>query len=353
MPDSATSTVSDQVDVSGGDSQDIHFRPGQLGLINVHSVPSPHTAHSETGLLAEVFLRRPGTTTPLATAKFKVPSSSIGLTYNATAADLAIPGDWTCEISNASNDRINFATVVTFPIANPLVTVSIDTEFLNIVLAKLVDNAAIQIHLESTGDGSAASRLSLSPDMAALLNLPTVYAFNIADQTKTISLGIDIDIVFRITNLDSDPEYPVVVLWTDPPPSLKVVVRFDTASAKMIAQNLPAELLVPDIDVELFNIEINVGFSGSFQAVCTASATAHARVADVDVGSDVVSGVQDGINEQVRKNSALAALADPKQVKARIDNLFIQMMRLGPQAQIHNYRIDGQTLFVTYFQRTP
>jgi hypothetical protein len=121
MSNSATSTISEQATLSAGDSQSIHFRPGQPGNVSVHSVPSPSFAHTETGLLAEVFLRRPGSTTPVATAKFKVPSPSIGLGYDATAAELAIAGEWTCEIVNASLDAINFATGVTFPIAGPRV----------------------------------------------------------------------------------------------------------------------------------------------------------------------------------------------------------------------------------------
>jgi len=66
----------------------------------------------------------------------------------------------------------------------------------------------------------------------------------------------------------------------------------------------------------------------------------------------VISGVQDAINQQVQQNPAFAALLDKKQVRAQIDTLFIAMMRLGPQAQIQSYRIDGQTLTVTSFVRT-
>jgi len=312
-------------------------------VIGVRSVPSTTVAHSETGLLAMIILRRPGSTTPLAKATYKVHSSSILLlSYHPTVADLATPGDWTCDVSNESLDPITFATDVTFPIDNPLATASVDIEFLNLVLAKVVDAATIQIHLESSSDGSSASRLSLSPDVAALLKLPILTQFNVADQKKT-ELGIDF--VYRILNLDSDPKYPIVILWTDPL-SLKVVIRFDTASARLVAQNLPA----PDINIELFNIEINVGFDGSFQPVC--NAIAHLTFNNIDFSSDVISGVQDAINQQVQQNPAFAALLDKKQVRAQIDTLFIAMMRLGPQAQIQSYRIDGQTLTVTSFVRT-
>jgi hypothetical protein len=47
----ATSTISTQTRVLGGDSQEILFRPGQPGVIGVHSGPSPDVVHTETGLL--------------------------------------------------------------------------------------------------------------------------------------------------------------------------------------------------------------------------------------------------------------------------------------------------------------
>src|SRR6266436_1150915 len=112
----ATSTISAQTRVLGGDSQEIQFRPGLPGVIGVHTVPSPHVAHSEIGFLAMITLRRPGSTTPLAKATYKLLTPPLLLSYHATAADLATPGDWTCEVSNMSLDPITFATDVTFPI---------------------------------------------------------------------------------------------------------------------------------------------------------------------------------------------------------------------------------------------
>ena len=292
-----------------------------------------------------VLLRRPGSTKPVATAKFKVPSSSLLLSYLATAADLATAGDWTCEVSNASLDPITFATDVTVPISNPLVTASIDTEFLNLILAKIVDAAAIQLHLESSGDGIPASSLLLSLDIATLTHLPAFTRFTVPDQPRTI-LGIDV--VYRILDLDSDPEYPVVILVTQPL-ALKAILRFDTTSAKLVAQNSPA----PDINIDLFTIEVNVGFDGSFQPVC--SAIAHATIFtpnDIDASADIVSGVQDGITKLIGETPTFAALLDKKQIRAQIDAIFAAILRLGPLAQIQTYTVNGQTLTVTYFERT-
>jgi hypothetical protein len=337
----ATTTISVQTRVLGEDSQEIAFRPGQPGFVSVHSVPAPNTAHTETGLLASITLRRPGSTSPLARATYKLHTASLLLSYNATAADLTTPGDWTCEVSNESLDPITFTTDVTFPINIPLQTASIDVEFLNLVLAKVVDAAAVQIHLQSSSDGGTASRLSLSQDIAALVQLPTLTQFNIPDQTKSV-LGIPF--VYRILNLDSDPEYPIVFFSTDPL-CLKVELRFDTVNAKLVAQNLPA----PDINISLFNIEITVGFDGSFTPVC--SAIAHLAFNNIDFSSDVISGVQDAINQQVQQNPALGVLRDKKSVRAQIDRLFTSMFRLGQNVQIQGYNTDGQALTVTWFVR--
>jgi hypothetical protein len=127
---------------------------------------------------------------------------------------------------------------------------------------------------------------------------------------------------------------------------LKVELRFDTVNARLVAQNLPA----PDINITLFNIEITVGFDGSFQPVC--SAIAHLAFNNIDFSSDVINGVQDAINQQVQQNPALAVLRDKKSVRAQIDALFTSMLRLGPNSQIQGYNTDGQALTVTYFVRT-
>jgi hypothetical protein len=149
--------------------------------------------------------------------------------------------------------------------------------------------------------------------------------------------------VYRLLNLDSDPNYPIVFFSTAP--ELKVEMRFDTTSARLVAQNLPA----PDINIELFDIEITIGFDGSFQPVC--NAIAHLAFNNIDFSSDVASGVQDAINQHLQGDPSFAALQDKKQVRAQIDSLFIAMMRLGSRAQIQGYSVDGQTLTVTYFLR--
>jgi hypothetical protein len=342
LPTYGTSTITSQTRVLGSDSQAISLRPGAPGTIYIHSAPSPYTARTETGLLAVINLRRPGSPTAVATAKFKGPNPSLSLSYNATAADVAIPGDWTCEVVNASLDPITFATDVTVPIANPLLTATMDVGFINLVLAKVADAAAITIHLESSDNGRALSNVRVAPDIASLVNIATIASFNVADQSKS---AVGISFVYRIVNLDSHPDYPIVVLQLSPP-GLKVVIRFKTDGARLVAQNLPA----PDIVLRALSIEIDVGFDGSIRPVCTA--IAKLTFNNIDFSQDVITGVQDAITGQLRSNPGFAALLDPQQVRVLIDRLFIAMMRLGPQAQIQNYAIDGQTLIVSYFEKT-
>src|SRR5689334_4357328 len=125
MADHGTSSVSGKANLPAGGSQELSFRPGSPGRVTSHTDLSRSNAHTETGLIGLIILRRPGATKPLATVKINLGSASGGLSYDATAADLATPGDWVCEVSNESNDPITFTTVVGFPIDVPLLTASI------------------------------------------------------------------------------------------------------------------------------------------------------------------------------------------------------------------------------------
>lgn len=344
MADNTTSTVSSQLDLPGGNVQTLRFRPGQAGRIDISSTPSPFVAKTETGLLALIELRSPGSATAVASQKFPNSTPSLALAYTATAADLTAAGDWECDVTNETDQPIEFSTTVTFPY-DPLPTASIDLNFLNLLLATVVDAAAIQIHLQSSSDGIPQSRVTISLDIAALLNVPAATTFHIADQSETAA---DITFVYQLLNLDSDPNYPVVFLST-PPLSLTIFIRFDAASAQLVAQNLPAEA-APGIDLDSFSIEFVVGFDGSFTPVCTA--TAHLEFNDIDLSSDISSAVQTAIVNQL-SSAGFSALLDPQQVRGHIDSLFISLMRLGPQAQIQSYTADGQTLTVTYSNDKP
>jgi hypothetical protein len=186
--------------------------------------------------------------------------------------------------------------------------------------------------------------VSLSQDVADLLGLPSVTTFPVADQTDTV-LGFDV--IYRIMNLDSDPEYPVLFLQSDPL-AIIIVLRFDTQSARLIAQNLPSPA---DVIVESLSIEASIGFDSGVQVAV--NALAHAVFNNIDASDKLAGGIRDGINKQLRENPSLAALLDKKQIRARIDSLFIQMMRLGKGAVIRGYTIADGALTATYFHPPP
>jgi hypothetical protein len=344
MADLGTSSISRQANVASGDSQELSFRPGAVGRVSVHTDLSRPNARSETGNVAQIFLRRPGAQRPLASAILKRGTPSGGFSYAATAADLAAPGNWTCDIDNDSLEAITFTTAVTFPIDVPVATASFDIGLLNIILAKLVDAASVRLHIESSGDGSPRSFVSLSQDIADLLGLPSVTTFPVADQTDTV---LHFDIIYRIVNLDSDPEYPTFYLQPDPL-AIMLVLRFDTQSARLVAQNLPSPA---DVIVDSLDIEATIGFGSGVQIAV--NAVAHVDFQNIDASEKLAGGIRDGINSQLQGNPAVAALLDKKALRSRIDSLFVQMMRLGKGAVIRGYSVNDGTLTVTYFVPPP
>ena len=256
----------------------------------------------------------------------------------------AAPGNWTCDIDNDSLEAITFTTTVTFPIDVPVATASFDIGLLNIILAKLVDAASVRLHIESSGDGSPRSFVSLSQDIADLLGLPSVTTFPVADQTDTV---LHFDIIYRIVNLNSDPEYPIFYLQPDPL-AIMFVLRFDTQSARLVAQNLPSPA---DVIVNSLDIEATIGFGSGVQIAV--NAVAHVDFQNIDASDKLAGGIRDGINSQLQDNPAVAALLDKKALRSRIDSLFVQMMRLGKGAVIRGYSVNDGALTVTYFVPPP
>ena len=117
---------------------------------------------------------RPGGGAPAATASAKIGSTSLGLKYTTTAADLAAPGDWICRIFNASLVSPVFTTKITSSahppvIVYPIKSASFDIPLLGTLLQEVVETAAVRIHLEASGDGSNQSVASWSVPIANLI----------------------------------------------------------------------------------------------------------------------------------------------------------------------------------------
>src|SRR5882724_11272648 len=106
-------SVQDQGQMAGGDTRTIHFRPAQPGQITIATNIDKTITHSESGKLGSVLLRRPGNST-LLTRSFPIGGHSLGLSYVATTADLAVAGDWICSVLNATETSATFQTRITY-----------------------------------------------------------------------------------------------------------------------------------------------------------------------------------------------------------------------------------------------
>jgi hypothetical protein len=262
-----TNTISDQTQISGSDSHDILFRVVAPGMITIFSAAPPqHPTHSDSGVLGWLTLRRPGSNAVLKRKVAKLTDSSITLQYQATAADAAVFGNWTCELDNGLDVPLTWNTTISGPVTSiPLQSASFDLGLLNLLLTELTTIAALSVHLQSSADQSQLSRVSWSAALATLLGGLTEYPFHLDDETKHTPIG---DIGFRIAGLDSDPDYPKVGLSGDPL-SLTATMRFLTDGTKLVALNWP----VPDIDLSLFEVSLQVTFDGNIYPACSAIAT--------------------------------------------------------------------------------
>jgi phospholipase C len=107
------SYVRDEGELAGGNSRTITFRPTEPGPITVVSDLNKTIAHSETGELGGVLLRRPGNSVPVV-SRTLIGERTLRLSYVATAADLAVAGSWTCTVSNGTETSAFFATTVSY-----------------------------------------------------------------------------------------------------------------------------------------------------------------------------------------------------------------------------------------------
>ena len=108
-------TVRDGAAIDGGNTRTIAFRPAQPGLIRVESTTQHAPTHSDSGKLGGLNLRRPGSTTVIANSVTAIGASQLKpLEHTATAAELAVPGNWTCEVLNATEVTVEFTTAISY-----------------------------------------------------------------------------------------------------------------------------------------------------------------------------------------------------------------------------------------------
>ena len=194
--------------------------------------------------------------------------------YQATAADAALFGNWTCEVDNGLDVPLTWTTAISGPVTNiPLQSASFDLGLLNLLLTELTTIAALSVHLQSSADQSQLSEVSWSAAIATLMNGLTGYPFHLDDPAQS----------FRITNLNSDPSYPTVFLSGDRL-TLTATVRFMTDDVKLEALDWP----VPDITIGFFEVTLAVTFDGIIHPACSAVATLQFN--STDVSGQVESG---------------------------------------------------------------
>src|SRR5262249_39694985 len=146
------------------------------GLITIRTTRDKKNPKTENGFIGSLLLERPGATQPVARVSGKVTDSAMVLQHQATAAEAAVPGDWTCELANDALEPLIFATQVMGPVAGvPLQSASIDIGLLNLLLASATAAADVHLHVES-GPPGTLSFISWSSSVTSLLKgLPAFY----------------------------------------------------------------------------------------------------------------------------------------------------------------------------------
>ena len=344
----------------------ISFRPGEPGPVNVRSIPHSQTSplRSEVNELGRIELWRPGRSTALASQNAALTAGVLGVGYTATAEDLATPGNWTCRIHNLTLNDIVFDTTITYLSDHVLQTASFDVGLLNLILSEAAAQAQIQVHLQSSNDGSKLSSVSWSPLLDQYLGTPGPFDFHVDDPTPKGHK-------YRVVGLNTTS----AILFVDSA-SLQLTLRLTFDGGKSALKSLDSAFAQNiDIDQDSLVLDIGFGFDGTLRAACTARATLSAddfadsaadliTGQDADVSADVASNLQQKALSQLQAPLVIGSKTvelSPQLIKQFIDRIFILLMRLAAppqdavrpatyQATVQGCRIDGNgALVVNYF----
>lgn len=371
-------TTTDQAQIGGGDTRDIHFHPAESGPVGVNCVASSPRAHAESGFLARVDLLRPGVTAPVATVNVKSGSAGpILLSHSISAAELATAGNWTVRVMNATDVAQTFTTTIAYPSTLVVQQASFDIPLLNLILAQTLNTAAIRFHIESSA-GDAATVVSVNPSVAATLNwsgpelrvnVPDIdYAFSLANLAEASLLTALVPLVglavakvildggkltLRIVGLDSEPG-ALTVFFDTSRMVIEVSLRFNTSMARIQVLGWP----LPDVKLDALAITINFGLDGSIAPRCDAKATLPIAGFPIDLSDTVKAKVEDKIGSFLASNP-IGPPITPSVLKQGLEQFFIRLMRLAdvpslnprqkPVAHILRYRVQGQALVVEYY----
>ena len=183
MTEYATITVTADRVLDAETTTSISFRPGRPGNVSIKSTPvGSSKPQSATGLLGTLEILLPNGTAPVPTVKAPIADTSMTLGCTATAADLAISGDWTCRVGNETVDLLTFHTEITYVSSFPVQTASVDIPFLNLLFVEVANDAQARVHLQTgpadmdpTDPAYEASWITISPDLAAAIQQPSKY----------------------------------------------------------------------------------------------------------------------------------------------------------------------------------
>jgi phospholipase C len=100
----------DQATINPGLAHTFEFQPKQAGTLGARALPLSTPAQSQSGLLGRLSLRTPGGGTPVTTQTAPIGSGAISVSHTVTATELALTGNWTCEVTNSADTPIEFIT---------------------------------------------------------------------------------------------------------------------------------------------------------------------------------------------------------------------------------------------------
>ncbi len=357
MADYARVEMQQTTTVQSEDSGVIAFRPDNPGLISVVAVPDKTKTQTEENFLAQLDLFKPGSAKAVASYKAPMGSAHLGVSYTATAADMAVAGNWTCRLTNGTLVPLTFSTTIAYISTYPLQTASFDIALLQTLLTQIVSDAQLRLHLQSSASkDDVRSRISWSPSVATMLGA-SAHDFHLDDinyDTNEISsLLPDLDILPNPLVFEYAFETGVLAAPT-----------FDRAQVAFV-MTLPfgptviqcADPTTLEIDVASLQVTVTVGLDGRLSATCQAKAEANYHGVGV---KDLSGAIQDAVA------SAAGGGIPPAVLFQYFERFFVSLMRLNDtpppsrfglgsqqpfhgQAHVASYSVSGDALVVSFY----
>jgi hypothetical protein len=275
--------------------------------------------------------------------------------YTATAADLAVAGDWSCRVFNATDADLTFDTEIVYPSTTPLEhkTATFDVGLMNLMVAEAFAAGELGFHIQSSASGTdEQSYVSWSQAVADSLPDPykglTRYWFQLPDyRVETdFELVSATWVVLRFSDIDSDPDAPPVgaVFSNNGVPTVRVTVALapDRAKVTAIDSDVDVDKVGIELDVHQFSVDVELDFYGHGAKV-TPHVSATAVVAGV--GIDVSGAINDAITSAVSDH---LGLIDAMKLGQYVSDFFRNLLRLGHQATVVSYETDSTTVSVHY-----